>query len=315
MEPSDLDEGLRQLADDRCRRDRALAEEKDLVAELGDARGTVRQWEDLVARSRDDLRALEGLSLMRLVATLRGDRQERIDEEQKVLLRCKLKRDEAAAAIAPLEERLQAVRAVLAELAAVDAERDRLLAQKEQWLRDRGGETGARLVAAATASGELAAKVREIVEAEAAGEAALAELDQALEQLRRARSWGTIDLFGGGMLTSMVKHDRLDEGKRHVDRAQVALRRYARELADVDLRLPDLAIEIDGFTRFADLFLDNLFTDLFVQSRITGAYDRVFDAKRRVVELQRTLRGRLRDVEKEREAVEADRRSAIEDGG
>ena len=50
----------------------------------------------------------------------------------------------------------------------------------------------------------------EIYEAIQAGERALTCLGRAQERLNSARNWGILDLFGGGFITDMVKHSRMN---------------------------------------------------------------------------------------------------------
>ena len=68
-------------------------------------------------------------------------------------------------------------------------------------------------------------QLREIKEAQVACEAALTTLGEAQRKVDSARSWGTYDTwFGGGLFSSLVKHNRIDEAEgymRSVDDAQI----------------------------------------------------------------------------------------------
>jgi len=85
-------------------------------------------------------------------------------------------------------------------------------------------------------------------EAHAAGMVARTDLQRAGDRLREARSWSTWDMFGGGgFLTDMMKYDRLDEVSALLGHADLALKRFSRELAD--LRLAGVAgVDVDGLT-------------------------------------------------------------------
>lgn len=114
----------------------------------------------------------------------------------------------------------------------------------------------------------------EIGEAIAAGEQALSSLREAESALSSAGSWGLLDLLGGGIITGMVKHSRIDDARSHLSYAQSCLATFQREVGDVR-GMEDVAIDIDGFLTFADFFLDGLIADLIVQSRIDDAKERV----------------------------------------
>ena len=52
---------------------------------------------------------------------------------------------------------------------------------------------------------------REIDEAILAGEQALDSLQEAKKQLNSARAWGIYDLVGGGVISSVIKHSKINK--------------------------------------------------------------------------------------------------------
>ena len=129
------------------------------------------------------------------------------------------------------------------------------------------------------------AMANEVREARAAGIQALNSLRRAQRHLDSARSWGLLDLFGGGLVSSLLKHSKIDDARRCIDEAQYDLDVFRRELADV--HLPD--IKIDGFLSFADFFFDGFLADFMVQRRINEARARLEIACRRVEDVLRQL--------------------------
>ncbi|HIQ74859.1 MAG TPA: hypothetical protein IAA51_10620 [Candidatus Cottocaccamicrobium excrementipullorum] len=111
---------------------------------------------------------------------------------------------------------------------------------------------------------------QEVREAIQAGEAALASMKKAREKLGSAKNWGLFDMLGGGMFSSFVKHSKMDEASLYMDEAKQKLAAFERELKDVSLSA-DFSIELGSFMRFADTFMDNVFVDIMVQSRINEA--------------------------------------------
>ena len=126
---------------------------------------------------------------------------------------------------------------------------------------------------------------REVREARAAGIRALNSLRKAQDYLNSARGWGILDMLGGGMISSLIKHSKLSDAQRCIDQAQYDLDAFRRELADVNLPYA----EIDGFLTFADFFFDGFLADLMVQSRINDAREKLEDACRRVEDVLRQL--------------------------
>lgn len=101
---------------------------------------------------------------------------------------------------------------------------------------------------------------QEIEEAIRAGEKALISLYSAWDRLVSAHGWGIWDMIGGGFVTSLVKHTKIDEASSYLESAKMDLKIFQRELRDI----PDfsgLGIDIGGFLSFADLFLDGIIAD------------------------------------------------------
>ena len=74
---------------------------------------------------------------------------------------------------------------------------------------------------------------QEIREAIQAADYALQCLDRAESHLNSASNWGIIDMLGGGLLTTMVKHSKMDDAAADLNEARDALQRFSRELQDV----------------------------------------------------------------------------------
>lgn len=126
---------------------------------------------------------------------------------------------------------------------------------------------------------------REVREAVQAGEEALAGIQKAREKLGSAKNWGIFDMLGGGMISSMVKHSRMDDASEDMEEAKRKLAAFERELKDISISA-DLSVEMGSFLRFLDTFMDNLFVDFMVQSRIDDAIaglDDVSDRVRRIL--------------------------------
>ncbi|MDO4307067.1 MAG: hypothetical protein Q4C77_09535 [Eubacteriales bacterium] len=129
----------------------------------------------------------------------------------------------------------------------------------------------------------------EIQEAITAGERALGSLRAAQEKLNSARNWGIFDMLGGGFVTDMIKHSKMNDAASYVESAKRDLLVFQRELRDVRV-IRDLNIEVGGFLSFADFFFDGLVADYLVQTRIADAREQVSDAIYRVEGLLEELK-------------------------
>ena len=121
---------------------------------------------------------------------------------------------------------------------------------------------------------------REAIEA---GQRALNNLHTARENLNSAKNWGLVDMFGGGFFTTMMKQSRMDQAKRNMDLAKLALRNFSKELKDVNIAC-NLNLDMGDILTFADYFFDGFAVDWMVQERINKARNQVEEAIRRTEE-------------------------------
>ena len=106
---------------------------------------------------------------------------------------------------------------------------------------------------------------------------ALDALAEAADSLDSAKRWGIVDILGGGLITSVIKHSRLGDANHALARAREEIRAFTREISDVrDLHL--LNAEVGGLNAFFDIAMDNTLVDLLVQKDISDAEDRVEEA-------------------------------------
>lgn len=92
-------------------------------------------------------------------------------------------------------------------------------------------------------------------------------LADAQHSLASSRRWGIADILGGGLITNLIKHGRLDDVRRSLDAANPLLRQLGEELRRMDIPA-GLELDIGSFASFADFFFDGLFADVYVQTKI-----------------------------------------------
>lgn len=129
---------------------------------------------------------------------------------------------------------------------------------------------------------------KEKQEAINAGNRALYSLRAAQENLNSAKNWGIWDMFGGGFISTMIKHSKMDDAKQNMEQARYDLRAFSQELQDVSM-FYNLDIETGDFLSFADWFFDGFVVDWMVQDRINKAGEQVAQAIRHVEHILREL--------------------------
>ena len=111
---------------------------------------------------------------------------------------------------------------------------------------------------------------KEIDEAIASGEAALFSLKEAQNKLNSARNWRIFDMLGGGLISDIIKHSKMNDASAYLEEAKRDLLVFQRELQDVQGTV-DLKVDVSEFLTFADFFFDGFIMDYVVQTKIAEA--------------------------------------------
>jgi actin-related protein len=275
--------------------------EQDLGAvkiELHEATARFAALEARLEKEKVDVDKLERTSLTALFHAVLGSREQQLDKERQELLSAQLKVQQPQKQVDFLEQDRKTLVRQLAELAEVEAEYEVLLAEKDDLLRRSGQPVAAQLMALSGQVAECNSDLKEIREAITAGRSVIAGLDEVIAALDSAEGWGVWDLLGGGLLTTAVKHSRIDEARNGVSAVQAKLSRFKRELADVQSNL-DLQVDIGGFDTFADFFFDGLIIDWIVQSKIENSLTTSKNAKAKMVQAVKKLEDLARKTRRE----------------
>lgn len=151
----------------------------------------------------------------------------------------------------------------------------------------------------------LATQEKEIQEAISAGKSAKYMVESIMSSLSGAEGWGTWDLLGGGLIADISKYGYLEEAQYQVEKLQIALRRFQTELEDVQLQL-NASVNIDGFLRFADYFLDGLVADWLVLEKINASQLRVRDTSNKLEQVLTRLNAMLKKVNEEQAVLKGE---------
>lgn len=243
----------------------------------------------LLSESKD-VERLDGITLSNLWQTLIGTKDIARRKEQEEYLLAKLKVDEADNAVQFMENDLIRLNNSLKDMGDAEVEYQQALLEKEAALLRAGGTDGQLLFELAEQSGALKAEARELEEAISAGKAAEKSLVSVERKLGSAQGWGVVDILGGGLITTAIKHSHIGDARREIGQAQQQLRNFQRELADV--KMAD-TFNIGQFSTLADFILDGFLFDLIVQSQINKAADQTRQLRQNIAvtinDLEKTL--------------------------
>lgn len=268
-----------------------------------------REWELRKQREEEqrDVETLEGPSLTAFAARLRGTYEEKKEKEEREAREAAARHQAAERELAEADRELEQLNGRLHRLEDLNREYEELLRQKAELLLTRAPQQAQTLKKMDEAISDLAGREKELWEAINAGKACLRKTEEITEKLNSAASWGTFDIVAGGIVSSMAKHEKLDGAGQLAEELSRLLSWFRRELADVEsFEVPQ--IRMDGFTRFADIFFDNIFTDLAVQNRIRQSQSEIASVASQINRILGSLQEQERAVRAQRQMHEEQRR-------
>lgn len=234
-----------------------------------------------LSKEEADIDRLERTTATSLLYSMLGKKDAKMDKEQQEVYAAKLKYDAAVCQLDDCKMRMDELLRERGSLSDCAGKYDQVFAKLQEMLR-ADSHYAERLCALERQRGEAVSQLKELDEAILAGNAAIRQVENIEDSLGSAEGWGTWDLFGGGLISDLVKHSHLDEAQAGAEHLQVLLSRFHNELADVYINTELGAVNIDGFLRFADYFFDGLIADWSVLSRIHDSQESVHQVKQQV---------------------------------
>lgn len=263
----------------------ALKSLKDQLASLQKQETSLRQ---IRVKEAKDVERASGGTLSAFVYYILGSRQQHIDKEEAEAYAAAVKHDSVCAQIAGVEGDIAYYEKILSEVADCESRYKALLAEKSAALKSTQPQKAAQICALEEQICYLKGQLKETSEAYWAGKQVVEQLAGLDQSLSSAQNWGVVDLFGGGLISGAAKYSHLDEAQSQMHLLQSLLRRYATELADIEIEHP-VDIKPGSFLTFADFFFDNLWADFAVLDHIAKSQERVCAIKSKVSAVQSRL--------------------------
>ena len=254
------DQQLKELLAECARKKKLEATAAELWHQRDTYTARAEELKQTMQEEQADVDRLEGRSLAAFFYNVVGKMDEKLSKERQEAYAARVQYDTAVRDLGRCQAELDTLGDCETRYAA-------LLREKTEAVKAAGGAVAEQILGLEERSAYLESQERELQEASAAGQNALATTDQILESLNSAENWGTWDLVGGGLIADLAKHSRLDEAQASVEYLQSQLRSFRTELADVTISA-DFQVNIDGFLRVADYVFDGIFADWAVLDRI-----------------------------------------------
>lgn len=287
---------LKELWQQVAEKQSCEAKQTELEKQRSSVAERVKKLEKAKRSEQADVDRLEGHSLAAFFYQVIGKMDEKLDKERQEAYAARVKYDAAVRELSSIDADLEQLQAKLAQLEGCESQYRAALLEKMQAIKTSNHPAAQQLADSETRIAGLKVQKREIKEAINAGKTALNTTKEILETLDSAEGWSAWDVMGGGLAIDLAKYSELDDAQEQVEQLQVDLRRFKTELADVEINA-DLRIAVDSFTKFADCFFDNLFTDWAVLDHIHQAQKQVEDTKNQIQRVLSMLKKMLSDTD------------------
>ena len=286
------DEELQELLQQTMREKRLRAKAVDLIMQQQELEERTEELKKIMEKEQEDVDRLEGKSLAAFFYRISGRMDEKMSKEKEEAYSAAVKYDAAVKELENAQKDLAWCQNELKRLSGCQQRYQQTLEQKIYRIKSTGGAASIEILEREERISRLEKQNKEIQEAMEAGNQALDITERVLKELGNAESWGTFDVFGGGLLSDLQKHSHLDRAQGMIEDLQEKLRRFRTELADVAMEnKAEFQVNIQGFLRFADYFFDNIFTDWTVLNRINESKKQVFETKTEILQILESLKG------------------------
>lgn len=252
----------------------------------------------ILAKEQKDVEKIEGVSLSSIFFNIVGKREERIDKEKREAYAAALKYDNAKRELEEVHREIELRENELNSLVGCEDKYKEIFKEKVEFIKKNDNQNAREIIDIENRITYLNSQIKEMSEAITAGKIVLNDANDARDCLDSADGWSTWDVLGGGVMTDIMKHSKLDEAQECVCRMQSSLRRFKTELSDVNIK-SNITVNISGFTKFADYFFDGLFVDISVKNRISSSIDEVRTVSRNVSEIVNKLENNISILKEE----------------
>lgn len=235
------------------------------------------KWEELkkiLEKEEHDVERLSKISFSNFLHTILNNKDEKLDKEKQEALTAKLKCDGVFSQLEECKADLNNFTEKYNLLSNAEEEYSSLLKEKRDFIVSYMPDKWDEIEELIEEEKSISSQLKEIDEAISAGNNLVIYIDYALKSLSSAKNWGTWDMVGGGMLSTMVKRDRMSKAQGYINSMQRHMNIFARELKDIDNNI-ETDLKLDSFLGLADYFFDGFIVDWLVQSTINSAIKKV----------------------------------------
>jgi hypothetical protein len=309
---ADIHEELKTILEKVQNARRVQRHLEQLNIRLQKAYDELDQLEQVLEKEFKDVEQLDKLSVKGLFHKILGSKEQQIEKERQEYLQASLKFNEHKKSVELLEYERSLLENKITNLKSLEETLEKLIAEREKLLIQEDPDKGPQILDVIMEIDETTESMKQLSGIFELGKEALFNLDKMVQHLEQAKNWGRWDMMGRGPGMSYIKHSSIDKARDISLRAKHILMRYEDELKSVFKHTNfSFNIHIDTFSRFTDIFFDNLISDWIIQQKIQKALSDVVSVRRQVGEINTYLQKEINKLKNKILRLEEKRRQFI----
>lgn len=112
------------------------------------------------------------------------------------------------------------------------------------------------------------------------------QIDLILKEYKSSKNWGIFDMLGGGLIASLVKHNKINKAKNMSTSLDEDLAKLKNEIKYLDDFKTE---EFSNLDMFLDVGFDNIFSDIYVQNKIKSSISKLEELKYTIKEVKNNI--------------------------
>lgn len=203
------DEELQRLQQEMMEKERADAKLADLYIQQNELEKKAAEFRKIMEEEQEDVERLKRTNLTALFYRASGKMEEKLSKEEEEALAAVVKYDSAEKELQAVEEDIAYYEKQASGLPDCKLQYERMLEAKKEEIKESGNIEAEKILEMERQIAAIENRRKEVREAINAGERAHSIAEETLDGLKSAKNWGMVDLIGGGIMSDVIKYDKL----------------------------------------------------------------------------------------------------------
>ena len=265
-----FDERLKELHRQKLQKKRLSAMKEELTKQEDEVAKKAAELDAIKKKEQLDVEKLEGKTIKALFFTLAGTKEEKLSKERQEAYVATMKYEAALRDLQGIMKDLNDCKEELEKLENCEEEYEHLLEEKKNSIKQEASRRANEVLILEKQMEDISHEIIELEEALDVGYRAFDLVDHIVKELQEAHNLADWDTFMDSFFIDIQKQEHIHNAQDLIQDLRNELRRFKTELADVNID-GDIQIEMDEFSKFADWFFDNIFTDWDIKAKIENS--------------------------------------------